>query len=123
FEIFFDPEAQLRAKPKGLWLSEVFELQQYAELSESFEFIAECLIQHADRFHAIPGKGHTVAVDIVTKKKSPNVYIVENIFHGGNDIMWMEEEELAGEADKAASNSMQHIDKFEARLSEEVIVL
>src|SRR5439155_19316945 len=48
FEIFFDPEAQLRAKPKGLWLSEVFELQQYAELSESFEFIAECLIQHAD---------------------------------------------------------------------------
>jgi len=122
FEIFFDPEAQLRAKPKGLWLSEVFESQQYAELSESFEFIAECLIQHADRFHAIPGKGHTVAVDIVTKKKSPNVYIVENIFHGGTDILWMEEDEFADDADNAARHSMLTIDKFEARLSEEMIV-
>jgi len=122
FEIFFDPEAQLRAKPKGLWLSEVFELQQYAELSESFEFIAECLIQHADRFHAIPGKGHTVAVDIVTKKKSPNVYIVENIFHGGTDILWMEEDEFADDADNAARHSTLTIDKFEARLSEEMIV-
>ena len=61
FEIFFNPEAELRAKPKRRCLSEVFELQRYAELSESFEFIAECLVSHADRFHAIPGKGHVVA--------------------------------------------------------------
>ena len=122
FEIFFDSEAQLRAKPKGRWLSEVFELQQYAELSASFEFIAECLIQHSDRFHAIPGKGHTVAVDIVTKKKSTNVYTVQGIFYGGTDTLWMEEDEFADDADNASRYSTLTIDEFEARLSEEMIV-
>jgi hypothetical protein len=122
FEIFFDPEAQLRAKPKGYWLSEVFQLQQYAELSDSFEFISECLISHADRFHAIPGKGHTVAVDVVTRKESQNLYVVEGVFLGGTDILWMEEDEFADDVGNSARHSKLSLDEFETRLSEEMIV-
>jgi hypothetical protein len=70
FEVFFDSSAQLRHQPKNLFLDRTFELQENEELSESFAFISECLLTHADRFHAIPGKDRTITVDVVTKKSS-----------------------------------------------------
>jgi Caspase domain len=122
FEVFFDPKAQLRAKPKGWCFSEVFHLQQHSELSESFEFVAECLVSHADRFHAIPGKNHIVPVDIVTSQKSPNIYVVEGVFLGGVDILWMEEDDFADDADKSPRHRSLSLVEFEEQLSGEMVI-
>jgi hypothetical protein len=87
FEIFFDSSAQLREQPKNLFLDQAFELQRYQELSGSFAFISECLLTHADRFHAIPGKDRAITVDIVTRKKSANQYVVKEVRFDGANIL------------------------------------
>ena len=87
FEIFFDPRAQLREQPKNRRLDQAFELQQYNELSPSFDFISECLLTYADRFHAIPGKNRTITVDVVTKKKSGNKHTVKEVRFDGTNIL------------------------------------
>lgn len=122
FEIFFNPDAELRAKPKSRQLTAVFQLQRYAELSDSFEFIAKCLVSHEDRFHAIPGKGHTIAVDVVTQEKKSNVYVVERIFLGGANVLWMEEDFFADDAGNPTHHASLSPSEFEARLSEEMLV-
>ena len=48
FEIFFDSKGNIRAQPKNRYFEEVFQLQQHKELSDSFAFISECLLTHAD---------------------------------------------------------------------------
>ncbi|MDY6949112.1 MAG: caspase family protein, partial [Pseudomonadota bacterium] len=48
FEVFFDSGAQFRARPKVWYGDDVLALQQFAELSASFDFIAECLVSYAD---------------------------------------------------------------------------
>jgi hypothetical protein len=121
FEIFFDPAAQLRTKPKSRLLSEVFELQQYKELAGSFEFIAECLLPYAGHFYTLPGKGHEVAVDIVTHKKDENSYAVEGVFLGGKDILWKEDDEFDDDDGNPHYITLK-IDEFEARLCEEMVV-
>jgi hypothetical protein len=122
FEVFFNPEAQLRAKAKSRCLTLVFQLQRYVEFSDSFEFIAECLVSHADRFHAIPGKGHAIALDVVTREKKPNVHVVENLFLGGADVLWLEEDYYADDAGKPVHYATLNLNEFEARLSEEMLV-
>lgn len=122
FEIFFNPEAQLRAKSKARFLTVVFQLQRYAELSGSFDFIAECLVSHADRFHSIPGKGLTVAVDVVTTEKTRDVYTVEKIFLGGTNILWMEEDGFGDGSGNPVHYTTLTSGEFEARLSEEMAV-
>jgi hypothetical protein len=121
FEIFFDPEAHLRANPKSRWLSEVFDLQKYTELADSFEFIAECLIPYTDRFHALPGKGHAAAVDIVTRKKG-EMYVVEGVFLGGSDILWLEDEEFADDESERPRFITLTTDDFEERLCQEMTI-
>jgi len=122
FEIFFNPEAQLRAKPKAQLLTAVFELQRYTELSGSFDFIAECLVSHADRFHSIPGKGLAVAVDVVTREKTHDAHTVEKVFLGGTDILWMEEDEFGDDSGNPVHYTTLSRLEFEARLSEEMVV-
>jgi hypothetical protein len=122
FEVFFGPQAQLRTKSKGRWLSQVFQLQQHVELSDSFQFIAECLVSHVDHFHVIPGKGHTAAVDVITKEKTANVYVVEGVFFGGADVLWMEEDGFADDAGRPLGHVTITLNEFEARLSEEMLV-
>jgi hypothetical protein len=122
FEIFFDPAAQLRTKPKSRLLSAVFELQQYKELAESFEFIAECLLPYTDHFYTLPGRGHEIAADIVTRKEAENSYVVEGVYLGGKDIFWKERDEYDDEDGNPAHYITLGIDEFEARLSEEMVV-
>ena len=80
FEIFFDSNGRVCEAIKGSCFDEVFQLQRHAELSESFEFVAECLLPHADRFHALPGKKHTVPVDVVLKAGDGKPPRVEAVF-------------------------------------------
>jgi hypothetical protein len=117
FEIFFDSRAQLREQPKHRLLDHAFDLQQYQDLSESFAFISECLLANPDRFHAIPGKNRTITVDVVTKKKAGNKHTVKEVRFDGADILWIEEDEDSGTGYREMS-----IERFEKRLSDEMIV-
>ena len=121
FEIFFDSRAQLRPQPKNRCLEEVFELQQYKELGESFAFIAECLLAYPDRFHTIPGKSRQIAVDVVTKKKAVDKYVVQKVLFEGTDILWIEDDDLGVHRGKTSYAELT-IKGFERRLSDEMIV-
>lgn len=122
FEIFFDSGAQLREQPKNLCLDQAFELQQYQELSESFAFISECLLTHADRFHAIPGKNRAITVDVVTKKKSRNKHVVKEVRFDGANILWIDDDSVVRAFVDDSGYRTMSIKDLEKRLSDEMVV-
>lgn len=91
FEVFFDKNGKLRTKIRPGMFNEVFELQRYADLRTSFEFIAEALTVARADFYAAPGKGHDLAASISTKKKRDD-FFVEAIYLGGFDVLRAEED-------------------------------
>lgn len=120
FEIFFDSMGRLRELPKARCFKQAFELQQYVELSDSFKFIAECLLTYGNRFYAIPGKDHSVAVDVVTRKKDANAHVLKGIFLAGVGILRSEQDE---DEDEGSSHYEKlSLDQFESRLSKEMLV-
>jgi hypothetical protein len=121
FEIFFDSQGKLRSQPKNRYLEEVFGLQQHKELSESFAFIAECLLTFPERFHAIPGKDRQITVDIVTKKKPGNKHVVKEVRFDGANILWTDEEAFAFPGNKSGLEEIS-VKEFEKRLSDEMVV-
>jgi Caspase domain len=121
FEIFFDSRAQLREQPKNRYLEQVFDLQQYDELSESFAFISECLLAHPDRFHAIPGKSREITVDVVTKMKAGNKHVIQKVMFEGADILWIEDDVFGIRGSKPGYETIS-IKGFEKRLSDEMVV-
>jgi uncharacterized caspase-like protein len=122
FEIFFDKRARLREQPKIERMDLVFDLQDYKELSTSFAFIAECSLTHPGHFHVIPGKGRTVTVDIVTKKKSADKYIVKEIRFNGADILWVDKESINPAFSSASGMREMSVKQFEKLLCEEMVV-
>jgi hypothetical protein len=122
FEVFFDSKAQLREQPKNSFLDQAFELQQHKELADSFAFIAECLLTRADRFHAIPGKNRTITVDVVTKKKSGNRYVVKEVRFDGTNILWRDDNSFVSWIADGTGYSKMGIKDFEKRLSDEIVV-
>lgn len=122
FEIFFDSNGQLRDQIKGRFFNEAFHLQKYPELSGSFDFIAECLVTQADRFHAIPGKMHPVAVDVTTQKKGVNAHAVEAVYLGAVNILWLEDEDFADDDGQPLRYQTMDRSEFERRLAEEMAV-
>lgn len=121
FEIFFDSQGKLRSQPKNRYLNEVFALQQHKELSQSFDFIAECLLTLPERFHAIPGKERQIPVDVVAKKKPGNKYVVKEVRFDGANILWIDDEAFAFPGEKSGLEEIS-IKEFEKRLSDEMIV-
>jgi len=122
FEIFFDSHAQLREQPKNFRMDQVFELRQYQELSESFAFISECLLTHADHFHAIPGKNRSITVDVVTKKKSGNKHVIKEVRFDGVNILWIDDEAVVRAFADASGYRTMSIKDFEKRLADEMVV-
>jgi hypothetical protein len=122
FEIFFDSGAQLREQPKNLCLDQAFELQQYQELSGSFAFISECLLTHADRFHAIPGKNRAITVDVVTKKRSRNKHVVKEVRFDGANILWIDDDSVVSAFADDSGHRKMSIRDLEKRLSNEMVV-
>lgn len=123
FEIFFDPLARLRTQFKlGLFQS-VFALQLVKELAPSFDFIAECLLPDIGRFHVLPGKKHVSVVDVRTKiGPSPGQHIVEAIYFGGGNIMWLEDQDYAPEPGEAPPREKLSVTAFEEKLAEQMVV-
>lgn len=64
FEIFFDSKGEIRKSPKANYFDEAFELEQFPELKDSFEFIAGALSSRASDYVALPGKGQRITVDV-----------------------------------------------------------
>jgi hypothetical protein len=121
FEVFFDPKGELRKTFKMGGFNRVFGLQQFAELSESFDFISECLVLYANRFYSIPGKKHHVAVDVVSSSGKGGMPTIKAVHVGGTDILWMEDDVFAEDPGKKEYWSMQ-LGEFEEKLSEEMVV-
>lgn len=117
FEIFFNGKGELREKFKLNFFNAVFQLQQYDELSESFDFISECLLPYSSRFYSIPGKPHSVAIEVVTGKGAENP--VREIFYGGMNILLAEDDWVH---DDEITHSSISKSKFEEEISEQMIV-
>lgn len=91
FEIFFDSDGKPRERAKRYFFEEVFELQQYEEVKDSFDFIAELLQATGGDFYAVPGKNHELAVTVSTKKQKSEV-VIDAIYIGGKDVLRIEDE-------------------------------
>jgi hypothetical protein len=137
FEVFFDAKGELREKIKSGYFNELFELERYAEVKDSFDFISEALTAARGDFYALPGKNRELAVTVATKKiegvATANKYYipfsaapleryrVEGVFLGGTNVLraqddeWdvAEDERLYTRTDPAALNK---------QLSEELVV-
>lgn len=123
FEVFFDPDANLRHAFKLGRFSELFELQRHKEFQPSFDFIAECLLPESGRFHSIPGKGHEVVIDVVTKPAPDgNACILESVHCGGADVLWLEDEDYSVGLDGKPMRERLSIAKFEQRMVEQLVV-
>ena len=65
---------------------------------------------------------HAVAVDVVTREKTHDVYTVETVFLGGADILWMEEDGFGDYSGNPLHYTTLSQIEFEARLAEEMVV-
>ena len=92
FEIFFNAKGELREKIKSQYFDELFELQRYPEVKDSFDFISEALTAARGDFYALPGKNHELAITVVTKKLKDD-YLVEGVFVNGADVLRAEDNE------------------------------
>jgi len=122
FEVFFDSKGELRRKFKTDKFNSVFRLQQFDDLSESFDFISECLVLYANRFYSLPGKKHRVAVDIVSATAKSHPPTIKAVHVGGSDILWMEDEFFAEDPGKPIHCRKVTMDKFEQQISEEMAI-
>ena len=123
FEVFFDPLARLRTQFKFGSFQSVFALQTVKELAPSFDFIAECLLPDIGRFHALPGKKHAAVVDVKTKPGTlPGQHIVEGIYFGGSNILWLEDLDYAPEPGETPPREKLSVTSFEEKLAEQMVV-
>jgi hypothetical protein len=123
FEVFFDPLGRLRTEFKFGSFQSVFALQTVKELAPSFDFIAECLLPDIGRFHVLPGKKHAAVVDVKTKPgPSPGQHIVEAIYFGGSNILWLEDLDYAPEPGETPPREKLSVTSFEEKLAEQMVV-
>lgn len=123
FEVFFDPNALLRKNFKMGRFESLFALQRHKDLTPSFEFIAECLLPDAGRFHAVPGKRHEVMVDVVTRLGAKDDHhLLETLHYGGASILWQEDEDYTPEPGEPALRQRLDLDGFETLLAEQMVV-
>jgi uncharacterized protein YozE (UPF0346 family) len=118
FEIFFDSQGEPRKEPKTNLFNKVFELEQYPELKDSFDFISGALANQAQQLFAIPGKGLAVTADVQIGEGR----IVEDIFVGGKSCLVEEGDPFELGADKTARYQALGREQFEDQLSQQMLV-
>ena len=88
FEVFFDGQGTLRAKPKGKHFDSLYAMVNVPALRPSLEFIAEVLVSTGRMFLAFPNLDDDVSIDVTTSitpgKPHP---AVTSIVIGGRDIL------------------------------------
>lgn len=122
FEVFFDPNAQLRKTFKLGLFKELFALQRHKDLHPSFDFIAECLLPEVGRFYVLPGKRQQIVVDVVTRPGAKSGdHILESVHCAGENILWLEDEDYKAEPGESPMRQRLILEEFEALLSEQMV--
>jgi len=124
FEMFFDSQGNYRENPKVNVFDEVFDLEQYPELMDSFDFIASALVPMARNFYVVPGKGKSLSVDVHLTA----AMVIESIFIAGSDVLLKdfdpfedEDEDTNVDDNKVLRRSMKQAD-FESELTQQILV-
>jgi hypothetical protein len=117
FEIFFDAHGDVRSQPKTRMFSAVFELQAYPDLADSFDFIADCLAPHVDRYFALPGKANGISVDIALSTDGENA--VDDVHVEGRSVLSTDDPDYLTEKRMYRTRAR---DDFEDWLANEMLV-
>jgi len=115
FEVFFDSNGDLRKELKARYFEDLFALQEFSSLHDSFDFIANCLRQYPGSFHVIPGINQEVAIDIVVKRKEHHTALRE-IRLGGKNILRIEGEDGEELTSEDVRCGLKQRDNFENEL-------
>jgi hypothetical protein len=121
FEVFFNNRAELRDAVKADSFPELFLLQQHDEFRESFDFIAECLLPYSTRFYALPGKYHSVPVDVLVSKQGAQFQVDEVCLAGRNILVAEDDDWLNDDGTPARYRSISQEDFLE-RLTKELLI-
>lgn len=123
FEVFFDKHGKVRQDFKDGFFSELFELQRFESNTPSFDFIAECLLPYAHRFHALPGKKVEVAVDVLleARDKSQCPHVARICIASGN-VLRPEDDDDEDEKDEPQRYRPYSIELFEQRISNQLMI-
>jgi Caspase domain len=118
FEIFFDPNGEIRKRPKLNMFNEVFELEQFEEFKDSFDFIAAALARQARRLFAVPGRNTTVTADVKIAKGNA----VTGVFVGGVDYLKADGEDFGlGDGPKVFYRKL-NVEEFHDELAQLMLV-
>jgi hypothetical protein len=98
FEMFFNSKGELRKSFKLSKFNELFKLKNFAELSESFEFISEVLLNYQHRFYVIPGKSRNISVDVSSSKNEDGENVIDAVYFEGVNIL-KESDDVSGFSD------------------------
>jgi len=122
FEVFFNKNGELREKIKGEKFDKLFELQAFADLKPSFDFISDALASSPSDFYAIPGRSDVISVAVNTRKVDDEYYKVRSVFIGSADVLRPESDDYAVE--DASERMFRRMEKeaFESLLSVELVV-
>jgi hypothetical protein len=118
FEIFFDADGERRKRPKANLFNEVFDLEQYAEFKDSFDFIAGALGRWARDYFALPGKGIAVTADVHIKGKTA----VTAVYVNGVDYLQKEKDSFALDDDEEIYYQAKTREAFENDLAKQMLV-
>lgn len=120
FEVFFNSKGELRKDFKLSQFNELFELKQFPEFSESFEFISEALLPSQNKFYLIPGKSRQISLDVSTTLNANNEQVIDSIIFEGFNVMRNSDEQTAW----GSTNSAYPIteDQLRDKISAEMVV-
>lgn len=122
FEIFFDSDGKLRERFKDECFNEVFSLQKYPSLSDSFDFIAECLIPYASRFYALPGKSGSTSIDIsLDGAGAGEAPKISHVYLASKNILRPDDEE-DDEDEKPGRYRKIRVERLEAKLAQQLLI-
>jgi hypothetical protein len=87
FELFFNSKGELRKGFKASRFNDLFGLRKIPEFVPSFDFIAELLLTHQNRFYVIPGKQRSVSIDVVAEPIESGEFLVTGAFFEGINVL------------------------------------
>ena len=117
----------MREAPKDRFFTELFDLQRYESTAQSFEFIAQCLLPYASRFHTVPGKSREVSVDIVlqARESSKHPYVTRVCIASVNLLNRTEHSEHLDEEDDEQGPERYNPTsrtEFEVRIAKQLLI-
>ncbi len=121
FEIFFDSQGELRETIKGNMFDAVFDIQAYGQFKASFDFIADVLVATNGRYHAIPGKGHSVSASITTVAHKRG-RLITGVFIGTVNVLTLADPDYETDDDSTTLGRRLTRMAFEEELAKDLVV-